>query len=202
MRSSARLARPAASTTAPWNRRRSTKTTSCGEFLLATLKKAGLPADPKKVNAKQGDQHVKARNNQDWEVVDRKYLFRSKNGEQVECNSKVTPASPGSAPPSTTCRARAFCAHDIKSYKHAVGVCTSQTKVNGKTVFSGLRDGINSARGIRGQTLLEMPDDELKEMVQELLLPTRRVLRLQEVREISPPRARGMSDTSRTSSAI
>ena len=63
------------------------------EFLLATLKKAGLPADPKKVNAKQGENHVKAHNNQDWKVVDRKYLFRNKNGQQVECRSVVTPAS-------------------------------------------------------------------------------------------------------------
>ena len=67
-----------------------------------------------------------------------------------------------------------------------MGVCKSESVVNGKTVFAGLRHGINSARGIKAEALAEMPDDGLKDMVEELLIKTPEFLTSKEMEPYHP----------------
>jgi phosphatidylinositol-4,5-bisphosphate 4-phosphatase len=140
------------------------------KFLVATLKQAGFDGiDSKAVNARQREQHVKARNQQEWNTVQRKFLFRDKDGKQVECDSKVTPASQ-LGPTFDDLKGGGICSHDVKSCKHATALFKTEVKVGGKTVFAGLRHGINSARGIKEEALAKMPDPELKKMVNEALM--------------------------------
>jgi hypothetical protein len=140
------------------------------KFLVATLEQAGFDGiDSKAVNRRQRKQHVKARNQQEWPTVDRKFFFRDKNGKQVECNSEMTPASK-LGPTFDDLQGGGVCSHDTTSTLHATALCKTEVKVGGKTVFAGLRHGVNSARGIKEAALATMPDPELKEKVKEALL--------------------------------
>jgi len=137
-------------------------------YLSVALANAGVQTDEKRIDAIQNQGHVKARNDQPWNKIERKVMFRDKEGNARECTSDITPASQmGEA--FTTMDNKGVCAHDVCSYKHATTLANSEAKVDGKTVFSGLRHGVNCARGIRPSMLQDSTDDELKDMVQTLL---------------------------------
>jgi hypothetical protein len=143
-----------------------------------TLKKANLSDELKKKTG-LGDlknavkeARVKARNNQNWEPI-RKDVRITHGGEQVALKSEIKPASSLGKTfadlKNANGEACGVCSHDVKNYKHATNLASSELTKDGKTLFRGVRHGINASYGIRASGIKKMTDDEVSQMVTDLV---------------------------------
>jgi hypothetical protein len=147
------------------------------EVVKATLERAihGLTG-PQKTTAQVSNLearfeqiHVKALNDQQWNPIHKDVRYTKVDGTHLNLTSDITPASQlGDV--FADMNGTGVCSHDGKSYRHAVNLASTKlTDSNGTEIFSALRHGINSAFDISPSRLKEMPDDELRQMIQDLL---------------------------------
>ena len=144
------------------------------EFMQHRLALAGVPKNRMpNLEFALDRAHTTVVNGQQWETISKQVhtTLRAGTPENVTVESRIMPGKALAAHFSEDYESNGIHCADRTQYKHVPNLAlTTLTNEKGRALFSGLRHGVLDAYGIDGKLLANLPDDELRKMVGDLLV--------------------------------